>query len=199
MTNAKRCRVCGEEKPLEDFHPRKDAKDGRRNDCRECNLRQQSLQYRATREERAEYRKQRYVANREAVIQDRRDFRARERERINERRRELRAANPEKYRETQRAFYQRHTEKVKERVRTRHFRRRWVNLDALAERDGLVCGFCGGALTLAGADVDHIVPRALGGTNDFDNLRLAHPYCNRSMGPSVGRQSAARYRPADPA
>jgi 5-methylcytosine-specific restriction endonuclease McrA len=42
-------------------------------------------------------------------------------------------------------------------------------------RDGYVCGLCGGL----GADtVDHIVPRALGGTDDDANLRAAHGRCN---------------------
>lgn len=32
----KTCRKCGETKPLDEFHRRKDAKDGCRNDCKKC-------------------------------------------------------------------------------------------------------------------------------------------------------------------
>lgn len=57
----------------------------------------------------------------------------------------------------------------------------------LAERDGTSCGICGEPvdLTLRKAEstmcasVDHILPRALGGTHDPENLQLAHLYCNQ--------------------
>jgi 5-methylcytosine-specific restriction endonuclease McrA len=44
---------------------------------------------------------------------------------------------------------------------------------------GTVCHLCG----MPGADtIDHIVPRALGGTDDIDNLVPAHKRCNSSRG-----------------
>lgn len=56
---------------------------------------------------------------------------------------------------------------------------------AIYERDGWTCGFCGYDVdrTLGGYDefgptLDHIVPRSMGGTDDEDNLRLVHRYCN---------------------
>lgn len=44
---------------------------------------------------------------------------------------------------------------------------------------GRVCHLCGrpGATT-----IDHIIPRALGGTDDLDNLRPAHHRCNSARG-----------------
>lgn len=45
----------------------------------------------------------------------------------------------------------------------------------ILERDGYVCWICGGP----GANsVDHVIPRARGGTDDDDNLRAAHLSCN---------------------
>lgn len=57
---------------------------------------------------------------------------------------------------------------------------------ALAERDGTDCGICGEVvdLTLSRrasvfcASIDHVVPRAHGGTDDPTNLQLAHYWCN---------------------
>lgn len=57
---------------------------------------------------------------------------------------------------------------------------------ALAFRDGAACGICGEDvdLDLTRADsvfcasIDHIVPRANGGTDDPTNLQLAHFWCN---------------------
>lgn len=57
---------------------------------------------------------------------------------------------------------------------------------AIAKRDGLNCGICGGVVDLDltraesvfCASIDHIVPRAHGGTDDPTNLQLAHFWCN---------------------
>jgi 5-methylcytosine-specific restriction endonuclease McrA len=46
-----------------------------------------------------------------------------------------------------------------------------------------------------GANVEHIVPRILGGTNDLHNLGITHPRCNGEK----GRRWDARRRTADPA
>jgi hypothetical protein len=59
----------------------------------------------------------------------------------------------------------------------------------LIERDGPACWICGGevdldvAATAPGAPtVDHVVPRARGGSSDPANLRLAHRRCNGRRG-----------------
>lgn len=59
----------------------------------------------------------------------------------------------------------------------------------LAERDGSDCGICGYPvdMTIRRSDpdglfcpsVDHIFPRALGGSHEPDNLQLAHLWCNQ--------------------
>lgn len=51
------------------------------------------------------------------------------------------------------------------------------------ERDESICGLCGEPV---GPDeklhIDHIVPVVLGGTDDEDNLQVAHASCNLSKG-----------------
>lgn len=57
---------------------------------------------------------------------------------------------------------------------------------AIAERDGTDCGICGDVVDLSlsrrdsvfCASIDHITPRANGGTDDPANLQLAHYWCN---------------------
>jgi 5-methylcytosine-specific restriction endonuclease McrA len=49
------------------------------------------------------------------------------------------------------------------------------------------CLICGGPLrfeasTGAGANVEHIVPRVLGGTSELLNLGITHPACNGEKG-----------------
>jgi hypothetical protein len=64
-----------------------------------------------------------------------------------------------------------------------------MHASRLAERDGWWCWLCGGAIDpSAGRDsamcatVDHLVPRSRGGSNEPDNLRLAHKRCNVRRG-----------------
>lgn len=58
-------------------------------------------------------------------------------------------------------------------------------LPALIERDKSVCQLCKEPVDVSlkwphkeSASVDHITPRALGGSDDLDNLQLAHLSCN---------------------
>ena len=66
---------------------------------------------------------------------------------------------------------------------------RWANGRTchreIAERDGFICHICKEAVDMAlprthkmGATVDHVVPVAKGGTDEPDNLKLAHWLCN---------------------
>lgn len=47
----------------------------------------------------------------------------------------------------------------------------------LLERDRC-CLYCGIPLDKYGASIDHLIPRAKGGTNDLDNLVLSCKDCN---------------------
>ena len=84
------------------------------------------------------------------------------------------------------------------------YRRRFdrATVDQLAARDGAACHLCGRPIdltadrrTAAGASVDHVTPWAHGGTDDPENLRLAHTGCNKARGANpptdVGPQSRA--------
>jgi hypothetical protein len=59
----------------------------------------------------------------------------------------------------------------------------------LWERDAGLCGFCRHPVDPQEMDVDHIVPLADGGPDEFWNLRVAHRLCNRGAG---ARQARAR-------
>lgn len=58
-------------------------------------------------------------------------------------------------------------------VRKKHIRAR------LLKRDGNLCAICREVLVHGEISIDHKKPRALGGTNDENNLRLVHVRCNR--------------------
>lgn len=66
------------------------------------------------------------------------------------------------------------------------YRKYKLSARELAVRDGANCGICGEPVdmelkrsdSLMCPSVDHIIPRAKGGTHEPDNLQLAHLYCN---------------------
>lgn len=62
-----------------------------------------------------------------------------------------------------------------------------VTVDDLRRRDGGRCNICGRRIDFNlsgrakwGPTIDHLLPVSLGGTNDSDNLALAHRVCNTS-------------------
>ena len=78
---------------------------------------------------------------------------------------------------------------------------RWIHrLDRLAiyRRDAWTCQICGEVTEPNAASgsawypsLDHIIPRSLGGPDDWDNLRTAHNWCNSVRG------DLTRYTDAD--
>lgn len=60
-----------------------------------------------------------------------------------------------------------------------------IKRQLVIERDGLVCGICKGEVEPHLLEIDHIHPVSLGGTNDLDNLQVAHALCNRKKGARV--------------
>lgn len=73
----------------------------------------------------------------------------------------------------------------------KHYER--INQAKVHERDGYVCGICGGAIDRyekspvpTSPSVDHIVPLSKGGDHTYSNVRSAHFWCNSKRG--AGRQ-----------
>lgn len=67
-----------------------------------------------------------------------------------------------------------------------------LSADALIERDGNLCRLCNTEIDLSlarnsrfGATIDHIVPLSLGGSDDIENMQLAHWICNIKKGNRV--------------
>jgi 5-methylcytosine-specific restriction endonuclease McrA len=54
--------------------------------------------------------------------------------------------------------------------------------DAVLERDGHVCGICNASVGSEDVSIDHIIPAASGGTDELDNLQVAHLVCNSRKG-----------------
>ena len=63
-----------------------------------------------------------------------------------------------------------------------------AHLPTLIRQQGSVCGICKTSLPneLEDIQVDHIIPRAHGGTDVVDNLQATHARCNLSKGAKLG-------------
>jgi len=62
---------------------------------------------------------------------------------------------------------------------------RGMGMDTLWElwkRDLGICQICFRFADIRDCNVDHVVPRSAGGTDDADNLQLAHSTCNSERG-----------------
>lgn len=55
-----------------------------------------------------------------------------------------------------------------------------IDREAVFRKDHGICHLCGKPVNPDYYDVDHVLPRSKGGTEDPQNLRLSHPFCNRS-------------------
>ena len=110
-----------------------------------------------------------------------------------------RQQNPENHREAVRRNRQRYPEKARDvnkrwalknpdKVRLKRYRRRNAkghfskeDLDTLLKQQGGRCHWCGKKLGKK-YHIDHRIPIIEGGTNNPDNLVIAHPKCNLSKG-----------------
>lgn len=61
-------------------------------------------------------------------------------------------------------------------------RKKPVLVRTLLERDGNECFYCGGAMEDGAESLEHLLPRAHGGSNHISNLALAHDACNKEAG-----------------
>lgn len=51
-------------------------------------------------------------------------------------------------------------------------------ISLVIQRDGKICGLCGKEVQPGEEQIDHIMPRNMGGSNTAENVRLTHYTCN---------------------
>lgn len=70
------CRICGELKELNEFHKKKDSKDGTRNECKECckNIQKKYRKMQGYKEKRKEYDRKRYLEKREEILEYKKEY-----------------------------------------------------------------------------------------------------------------------------
>lgn len=140
--------------------------------------------YRRNKEKIAAYHRKRYAAKKEEIYAKHKAYRK---------------ANPEKAVAEVMRWQKRNPEKVMlYKLRNRAKRRNaqgvvsegFVSL--LLRMQGRKCAFC--AKNLGEYHVDHMIPVALGGKTEDENLQLLCPECNRAKGAKLPSVFASQYR-----
>lgn len=193
ILDEKTCRKCGEVKPVSEFHPRPESRDGYRNDCKPCHRarcaarrgrpgnaerqRQQSAEwYQRNKERHAENRRRWTEENREKVLADSRAYAAAHREEARKRASQWAKENPERHRrQTRKGNW--------------HFRAKSVGgplesffFEEIYERDEGICGICFESVPFELATLDHVIPFTRGGMHQRANVQVAHRRCNIRKG-----------------
>lgn len=190
----KACRICGVEKPLDEFSPRASARDGRRSECRACR-RPLARGYTAAWRDRnpEKVRSANELAKTTRVVERRGQVK------------DWRRRNPEKRKEQKRRYQQRHQTEIRERIAgwfernrgamayhtaTRRARAAGVVIgDLTAVREfylhvntapAVACHWCGEPVSMSDREVDHLIPLCRGGAHDRSNLVASCTACNMS-------------------
>lgn len=80
----------------------------------------------------------------------------------------------------------------------RYVTRRNVIKERLHTQQGGLCHLCRQQLKLEDAELDHVIPVSLGGSDEAENIKLAHRFCNRSRRNSSVEAARARLASLDP-
>lgn len=161
------CTKCGVAKPLSEYHRDKRAPGGLRRQCKPCR-RSQVMEW--------------WYDNQERQLQRHRDYVDANRDRVREIDRQRYYGNRDARIELAQAV--KHSQRARDVGADYDFA---VSREALRERDGDGCHYCGVAMDFARttrrilkdkATIDHVVPISAGGPHTFDNTVLACWGCN---------------------
>lgn len=163
----KRCRVCKEYKPLEEFPNNRCRKDGKGVECKKCNC-DRAKDYRMKHPEwKAEYDKKYREGHREICTRHMRKYRERNRELLLSKKRKWYKDHPE----CLTAQSRRRNEKVA-RMKGSHTSNEWKRLCSHFENICLCCG------TSEKLEKDHVVSVENGGSDYIANIQPLCKSCN---------------------
>lgn len=178
----KRCRVCGLEKPFDDFHRHRTYVDGHRPYCKTCRHPDRVSDYAKNRERNRRVNKAYYWVNRKNCIAKCVQHHKAKWDYYRAYGYEWRRKNPDAVAAIGRRFRVRHRLKINHKNSMRAARKRQVTVVPIPYEQaalkmaywGNCCWMCGGPFEA----VDHVKPIAKGGPHVLANLRPACQSCN---------------------
>ena len=120
-----------------------------------------------------------YFSQKEERIAKVRAIRAVDPEAFRAKARARRAKSLEKYLATESALRERIRDKLRASAMARHYAKRKTILTELKRLQNNRCAYCQQIVT-GTPHIDHIMPKALGGSNEMSNLQLTCAPCNQS-------------------
>ena len=115
----KECRICENYKELSEFHKKKGAKDGHRNECKECVKKIQKKYKEAPgfKEKRIEYDKKRYEEKREEILERKKEYHIENRDKILSDKKVYRKINKDKIKNYLDKYREEHREEAREYIK----------------------------------------------------------------------------------
>lgn len=203
MTQAiKKCKQCGQEKPLDQFNKHNSTADRLNYRCKACQSSYARHRNQFNKEQRAAYGKIYREKNKEQIAEKNKRYYAENRDKhralvhrwykehadlVCERTAIWKQNNPDKVKEIHKKYRQANPEKQKAKAHLRRSRK--INAPGKFTKDQIKqlydlqkgqCICCKAKLDKY--HIDHIVPLAKGGTNDIHNIQLLCPTCNVRKG-----------------
>jgi len=170
----KRCKTCGEVKPASAFYKNATLSDGLSSSCKECK-RAYQRQWRAdNREKHRSYVHQYYQEHKEECQAYRKQWAIENAERKAVSDREWRRTHPKKMRAMRKVQNARRRARLIE-AKGDYTPNEWL---ALKEEYDNTCLACGRSEPEVKITPDHVIPLALGGSNDIDNIQPLCWGCN---------------------
>jgi 5-methylcytosine-specific restriction endonuclease McrA len=186
----KRCTGCGQEKPIEEFHRSRAARDGHTPRCKVCNNAASERRRKTSPEAvKASYRKwyiEKGYRNTDRRIERSREWRRQHPERMRHLRQQWAAANQDRlriYRRKRRDLHPDVSRVKRHRERARKHGAKgkvtFKDLQGLRQWFGNRCAACGADGPLA---LDHIIPLSHGGDHRVENLQFLCVPCHDRKG-----------------
>lgn len=173
----KTCTTCGESRPLTSFNKDSQKKDGLNPRCKKC-----SRAWHHKNKQRVRgYQQAYYQEKKERHSEKARAYRAENRDKLNQNKREWYKKNKKRaseYRRERSERYAAHARNRRARLSGSGGSHTVEDIERLKAFQKMRCSIC--RCSLDSYHVDHIVPIAKGGGNDFLNIQLLCPACNLS-------------------
>lgn len=204
----KKCRICGVEKEIGEFHEHKQMKDGHLNMCKECRKLERRKWYLKNRDFILKDTKRYYKENEETIKKKMKKYYEENKEMFAEKGRKNYYENQEEKKEYSRKYYKEHKEQQQKRVKERRANGEFKEIDRnhrhkrraacketdittewLKElrEDVINCPICGVEMIDINlpnhpqqAQLDHIKPLNVGGKHMMNNVRFICSKCNNA-------------------
>lgn len=109
----KKCSKCGEVKPITDFYKRKNSKDGYRNHCKQCVLKDRKTYQKENREKIIIRKHKHHIKHKEEISAKNKEYRLKNRNKLLEKQRKYYYENWDKCNKRSREYYKKNSEKLK--------------------------------------------------------------------------------------